>query len=517
MIGRLAAVDLDAVSTATSIYRCRTTGYAAVSLTVCNRGTSSANITISISDTVNATDLAGTIEFQHSIPAKDVLERTGIVVGSTQYLTITSSSTDISIIVMGAETGEFDSDIAAIPLPVFTWSSTYAIDNPNDYGQSADDEFGKSIAIGNNYMVAGADLEDDAGGSASGKAYVFNTSTGALTYTLDNPNGHDTTAGDRYGFAVAVSDNHIVVSAPYEDDANGTSQGKVYVYNPSTGGLTRTIDNPSSSYLRGDQFGWALAIDSDTLLVGAHWYADYDGRAYLINASTGSVLHTLENPNSYDELGTDNDTFGESVAIHGNLCIVGAPHEDKAGSGTSGSRVGAAYIFNVSTGATEHTLLNPDLDNDAENDQFGESVAIHGSYAAVGAPGEGSTPEGGYVYIYNTSTGALVQSIAAPADEDCWSIGRLRSLAMNADYVFVGDYGATIDGEFGQGKVYVYRISTGALVHTIVNPQTASGVNNSQYFGSAVAAVGNRIAVAEERHRVGGANFAGKAHIYDLD
>ena len=56
------------------------------------------------------------------------------------------------------------------------------------------------------------------------------------------------------------------------------------------------------------------------------------------------------------------------MAIHGNLCIVGAPHEDKAGSGTSGSRVGAAYIFNVSTGATEHTLLNPDLDNDAEND-----------------------------------------------------------------------------------------------------------------------------------------------------
>lgn len=516
MIGRLAAANLTTANVATSVYRCRTTGYTVASINICNKGTSSADITIMISNTVNSTDLAGTIEFQSSIPAKGVLERTGIVVGSTQYLTITSSSTDISIIAMGAEVGEFDSDIAAIPLPVYEWSSTYAIDNPNGYNDYDNDQFGKSIAIGNNYMVAGADLEEDLpGGSGSGKAYVFNTSTGALTYTFDNPNDYDTAVQDRFGFAVAISDNHIVVGAPYEDDANGVSQGKVYVYNPSTGALARTIDNPSSSYLRGDQFGWVLAIDGDTLLVGAHWYADYDGRAYLINASTGSVLHTLENPNSYDELGADNDTFGESVAIHSNLCIVGAPYEDKAGVGASGSRVGAAYIFNVSTGAVVHTLLNVDPDNDGQNDRFGQGVAIHGSYAAVGARGEGNDPEGGYVYIYNTSTGALVHSIAAPADS--YGIGGRGSLAMNADYVFIGDPGATVDGQSSQGKLYVYSVATGALVHTIQNPQTASGVNNSQYFGSGVAAVGNRIAIAEERHRVGVANFSGKAHIYDLD
>jgi len=512
MNGKLVAVNLTNANTATSVYRCRTTGAAFISVSICNRSAETAEITLGVSDSANSSDVASIIEYKTELLPKNVLERTGVAVSSTQYLTVTSSVANVSVVATGAETGTFDASISEIPLPVFEWSSTYAIDNPNDYSGANSDEFGKSIAIGNNYMVAGADLEDDAGGSASGKAYVFNTSTGALTYTLDNPNGHDTTAGDRYGFAVAVSDNHIVVSAPYEDDANGVSQGKVYVYNPSTGALVRTIDNPSSSYLRGDQFGWALAIDGSTLLVGAHYYADYDGRAYLINAGTGSVLHTLENPNSY-ALGTNDDTFGESVAIHSNLCIVGAPNEDKAGSGA----VGAAYIFNVSTGAVVYTLLNPDPDNDAQNDRFGSSVAIHGSYAAVGAPGEGSTPEGGYVYIYNTSTGALVQSIAAPSDADSWTIGHRGTLAMNADYVFMGDYGATIAGEFGQGKVYVYSISTGALVHTIVNPQTASGVNNSQYFGSAVAALGNRIAVAEERHRVGFADFAGKAHIYDLD
>ena len=515
MNGKLAAVSLTSANTATSVYRCRHTVASMVSIAVCNRSTAEAEITISIGSTANTIDIGSVIEFKTDLLAKNVLERTGVAVSSGEYITIESTQADVSVVVMGTEIGTFDTNIAAIPLPVFEWSSTYAIDNPNDYGSGDSDEFGKSIAIGNNYMVVGADFEDDAGGNSSGKAYVFNTSTGALTYTLDNPNGYDTTAGDRFGFATAVSDNHIVVGAPYEDDANGVSQGKVYVYNPSTGALARTINNPSSSYLRGDQFGWGLAIDSDTLLVGAHWYADYDGRAYLINASTGSVLHTLENPNSYDELGADNDTFGESVAIHSNLCIVGAPHEDKAGVGASGSRVGAAYIFNVSTGAVVHTLLNVDPDNDGQNDRFGQSVAIHGSYAAVGASGEGTNPGGGYVYIYNTASGALVHSIAAPADS--YFIGERGSLAMNADYVFIGDYAATVDGQSSQGKLYVYSVSTGALVHTIQNPQTASGVNNSQYFGSSVAVVGNRIAIAEERHRVGVANSSGKAHIYDLD
>ena len=516
MTGRLAASNLTTPNAVTSVYRCRTAGYTAAMVNVCNRGAGPADITIIVSDTLNTADLSGTIEFQTTVNAKGVLERTGIAVGSAQYITIISSSADISVVVMGIETGEFDSAISEIPLPVFTWSSTYGFDNPNGYNSGDDDQFGKSIAIGNNYMVAGADMEEDLpGGSGSGKAYVFNTSTGALTYTLDNPNGYDTAVQDRFGFAVAISDNHIVVGAPYEDDANGVSQGKIYVYNPSTGALARTIDNPSSSYLRGDQFGWALAIDGSTLLVGAHWYADYDGRAYLINAGTGSVLHTLENPNSYDELGTDNDTFGESVAIHSNLCIVGAPHEDKAGVGISGIYIGVAYIFNVSTGSVLYTLENPDPDNDAYSDVFGSGVAIHGSYAAVGARGEGNFSGGGAVYIYNTSTGALVHSIAAPADS--YGIGGRGSLAMNADYVFIGDPAATVDGQSNQGKLYVYRISTGALVHTIQNPQTASGTNNSQYFGSGVAAVGNRIAVAEERHRVGSANFSGKAHIYDLD
>jgi hypothetical protein len=365
------------------------------------------------------------------------------------------------------------------------------------------------IAIGNNYLVIGARLEDDAGGNSSGKAYVFNTTSGTLAYTLDNPNSSGTTADDQFGFSVAVSDNYFVVGAAREDDATGTDQGAVYVFDASTGSLARTIANPNSSYQNGDQFGYSMAMDGDTLLVGAPYTGNYDGRAYLFDASDGSTLHTLNNPNQFGEGGSD-DQFGISVDIQGGLCIVGAFHEDVV----SDTRSGVAYIFNVGSGILAHTLVNPDADGNPGNDRFGQSVSIHGSYAAVGATGaDDAATNKGMVYIYDTSTGSLVHSLSSPDGE---GIG--HNLAMNADYVYVPAYYATVGGYASQGKVYVFRISTGTLVHTIDNPAPDSAaVNNSTYFGYAIDSVGTRIAIAEPRRTIGSADNSGKAYIYDLD
>ena len=47
---------------------------------------------------------------------------------------------------------------------------------------------------------------------------------------LNNPNAYSTSADDYFGSSVSISGNHVVVGAHYEDDAGGTSSGKVYVY-----------------------------------------------------------------------------------------------------------------------------------------------------------------------------------------------------------------------------------------------------------------------------------------------
>ena len=47
----------------------------------------------------------------------------------------------------------------------------------------------------------------------------------------NNPNAYGTSANDRFGHSVAISGNRVVVGAVYEDDAGGTDSGKVYLYN----------------------------------------------------------------------------------------------------------------------------------------------------------------------------------------------------------------------------------------------------------------------------------------------
>ena len=52
----------------------------------------------------------------------------------------------------------------------------HTLHNPNAYGTSANDNFGKAVAISGNYAIVGAYGEDDAGGTYSGKAYVYQIS-----------------------------------------------------------------------------------------------------------------------------------------------------------------------------------------------------------------------------------------------------------------------------------------------------------------------------------------------------
>jgi len=49
-------------------------------------------------------------------------------------------------------------------------------------------------------------------------------------WTLDNPNAYDTSEGDQFGQSVAISETYTVVGAYYEDDAGGTNSGKAYIY-----------------------------------------------------------------------------------------------------------------------------------------------------------------------------------------------------------------------------------------------------------------------------------------------
>jgi hypothetical protein len=100
--GRLGTADLAAASD-TTVYTCPASTFAVVTVSVCNRGASAANIRVAIASTSTPSN-AEFIEFDTSLSAKGVLERTGIVLDAGKLLVVRSSAVDVTAVVYGIET-----------------------------------------------------------------------------------------------------------------------------------------------------------------------------------------------------------------------------------------------------------------------------------------------------------------------------------------------------------------------------------------------------------------------------
>jgi hypothetical protein len=100
--GRLGTADL-AAATNTTVYTCPSSTFAVVTVSVCNRSASAANIRIAVATSATPGN-AEFIEFDTSLSAKGVLERTGIVMDAGKLLVVRSSAVDVSAVVYGIET-----------------------------------------------------------------------------------------------------------------------------------------------------------------------------------------------------------------------------------------------------------------------------------------------------------------------------------------------------------------------------------------------------------------------------
>jgi len=100
--GKLASLDIP-VNTYTQIYQCPSTTFAVVTVSICNRGTTPTLIRLTVSDTFPPGN-PDYIEFDVSLSANGVLERTGIVLAAGQRVSARSSLGNTSFVVYGIET-----------------------------------------------------------------------------------------------------------------------------------------------------------------------------------------------------------------------------------------------------------------------------------------------------------------------------------------------------------------------------------------------------------------------------
>jgi len=213
------------------------------------------------------------------------------------------------------------------------------------------------------------------------------------------------------------------------------------------------------------------------------------------------------------------DGFGWAVAIQGNTIVVTAPGEDSAAVGVNGNQAdnsavnsGAAYVF-VRSGATwvQQAYLKPS--NTDPNDAFGLTAAISEDTIAIGAPaedsassiingaqGDNTSPSAGAVYVFVRNNGVWTQQayIKAPNPDALDSFGTSLDLSGNilvvgapgedstATGVFLGPNTAMNDnGRSSTGAAYSFMRNGGAWsFHSYIK---ASNTGEGDAFGSAVA------------------------------
>jgi hypothetical protein len=203
--------------------------------------------------------------------------------------------------------------------------------------------------------------------------------------------------------------------------------------------------------------------------------------------------------------GAAGDMFGESVAISGGLAIVGAPNH--------ASFEGAAYVW-VQSGSTWTPAQELSAKDGAKGDAFGSSVAVNGGIAVVGAPGhsvDGHTAAGAaYVFVQSGSTWALASELTA--GDAAASDGFGTSVALSGTTAVVGAPFHAVSGHSEAGAVYVF--TQNAAIWSEQAELTASDGKVADLFGFSVSVSGTIAIVGAYQHDVGANIDAGAAYIW---
>ncbi|MCG8448483.1 MAG: FG-GAP repeat protein [Pirellulales bacterium] len=358
-------------------------------------------------------------------------------------------------------------------------------------GGGSDDRFGAAVAIRGNTALVGARLNDGSG-SQAGAAYLFNADTGLQQQQLV-PN--DIEAGDEFGFSTALSDTLALVGAPLED-ASGTNAGAAYLFDMSGNQQAKL---PTSFLTGGEQFGYSVAIDGDIAVVGALGAtstSNVTGVAYVYEKISGNWQQTTmlkaNDP-------TGGDQFGWSVALDGSTAIVG--------SRDANDYAATAYVFDVTSGAQLKKLSAIDAGDIADVDPSGGSaVAISGNLALVGTADEA---EAAYLFQYDDVLQDWLFYEKLTASDGATGDLFGKSVGLSGQTAVVGAYQESEIGQFA-GAAYFFNASTGNQIDKV----TAFDGAQFDSFGYSVAVDGQGAVVGANFGSTGG-GITGSAYLYE--
>lgn len=329
------------------------------------------------------------------------------------------------------------------------------LDNPAEGTQLR--ALGSAVAMDEDVLVVGATATAAGGFSNAGAASVWRKGPSG-GYVLDATlSANDPHAGAIFGASVAIDGDTIAVGAPNaRTQVHGTpAAGAVYIFTSTGGTWSFRQKLVASDAAQFDKFGGALALDGDTLLVGAvgdDSWGQGAGAAYVLERVGGNWVEQQELHATIPQVG---QMFGASLCLEGDVAIIGAPGDDGTGNDT-----GAAYAFRRVSGVwTQTQRMTPSAAHgDAE---FGYSVSISGSSAAIGAKSDviGGTTVG-TVFAFTESGGTWTEQQKFDGGDSQTLDYFGESVLLDGDTLIVG--APLHDTPHGSaGAAYVFARSAG--------------------------------------------------------
>ncbi|MFZ6027683.1 MAG: hypothetical protein ACOYYS_08215 [Chloroflexota bacterium] len=329
-------------------------------------------------------------------------------------------------------------------------------------GGAQEDRFGHAVDLNGNTALVGAHAADIGTTSDQGAAYAFTYADAAWSEPV-TLTASDGVAYDNFGYDVAIAGDTALVGAYRADLADNTTQGAAYTFRRSANGWEEQKISASDG-LADDKFGYAVALSTETLLVGAPSATvdsnDNQGAAYFYASLPTVQAITRLDPNPTDAASVRFVvTFSEAVtnvattefSLYSDGTLSGAAVTAVSGSGTAytvtaatGAGVGALRL-DVPAGAAIRDLTGNPLSSLPYT--AGESYTVDQPLPVVTAITRlDPNPTGAASVRFAVAFSEAVNGVDA-ADFALHTAGALG--------------GAAVSGVSGSGAVYTVTVSTG--------------------------------------------------------
>ena len=383
-----------------------------------------------------------------------------------------------------------------------------------------DDRFGNAVAVDGNTAVIGAIYEEPTiPASNRGAAYVFTRDGSGAWSEQAKLVADDWAQDDQFGYSVALDGDTALIGAWYEDSDGYNGNGAVYVFTRDGNAWSQQAKLLAPDKASGDLFGWSVAVDGDTAVIGAvredsDGFED-NGAAYIFTRSGGAWSFQAK------LLADDKarwDSFGNAVAVSGDTVAIGAPDH----STPTVPYAGVVYVFTREGESWNQAVQLHALDM-RYADSFGFSVDLEGNVAVIGAPDKASPfSSSGAAYVFTRDGSGnwsqQAQLLGSDLGTEAGMFARFGwSVAVDGDAAVVGSIGQDSDGVSNNGAAYVFRLDESGY-WTEQARLLASDKAANDGFGWVTDISGATIIVGapSKAYYAPGGDYTGAAYIYSL-